>query len=501
MGTGIAAPPRAHDHDQLAANRYRYAKSGRQFRRIRHGGTRGPGDPRATAAKALKAAVKASNTAVADRRRAAWKGPAETASAELSGAAWYVGDAPRAGPGSGVKLHAAAAVKQRAQLRQLGIRLQWMDRARAKRIENPQAADPASFAQATAYAGDHGRRIGRNNHTAAGGARFARENDIQVHSRIFYNTQVPERTEKLLCVMLTFQCTAECENCGTVSSPRDQTWLAPERALAAIDEAADLDYTGVVFTGGEATLAGPVLTQAMRHAASRSFPVRLVTNGHWAVDDISAESMLFEWMCAGLCELNVSTGDRHARFVPLESAVRAASAADRLSLPVTVLVEHADHDEITAATVRERLEGTSVRILEWVWSSLAALPKTTLRGAVNRSNLNQCTGCDGIFSNTTVQPNGLISPCCGLGIRFIPDLQIGRLGSDRLEDAVRRAEEDRLKRRIREEGPERILAWAAGRDPRIQWENLYVHRCHACVRLYKDPMVREVLASAKVGCA
>jgi hypothetical protein len=100
-----------------------------------------------------------------------------------------------------------------------------------------------------------------------------------------------------------------------------------------------------------------------------------------------------------------------------------------------------------------------------------------------------------LFGNTTVQANGTVSPCCGLGIRFVPELQIGRIGIDSLAESDSGAHADTLNQRIRAEGPERILAWAAARDPRIQWEDLYAHRCQACIRLYKDPLVRHVLAT------
>jgi hypothetical protein len=36
------------------------------------------------------------------------------------------------------------------------------------------------------------------------------------------------------------------------------------------------------------------------------------------------------------------------------------------------------------------------------------------------------------------------------------------------------------------DGPERILAWAAGKDPRIEWENRYAHHYHACLTLFDD---------------
>ena len=298
---------------------------------------------------------------------------------------------------------------------------------------------------------------------------------------------------KILCLMPTFQCTAECQHCGTVSSPRNDTWLSEQYALSAIDQAAALGYTGVVLTGGEPTLAPDTLLQAMRRSAFWSLPVRLVTNAHWAGDDAAAESLLFEWMCAGLVELNVSTGDRHARFIPLDNAIRAATAAARLRLPAAVIVEAGDPNVITTA-VRERLAGTSVAIVEWTWSQLTPFPKTRPAGAVNRSNLSQCTGCDSLLTATTVQANGIVSPCCGLGIRFVPELQVGHIDAGTIAQADDRARQDPLKQRIHEEGPERILAWAADRDPRIQWEDMYAHRCQACIRLYKDPMVRKVIA-------
>jgi hypothetical protein len=54
--------------------------------------------------------------------------------------------------------------------------------------------------------------------------------------------------------------------------------------------------------------------------------------------------------------------------------------------------------------------------------------------------------------------------------------------------------QDLLKRWIRMEGPERIVAWAATKDTSIEWEGMYAHRCQACLRLYKDPAIRDVVA-------
>jgi hypothetical protein len=72
---------------------------------------------------------------------------------------------------------------------------------------------------------------------------------------------------------------------------------------------------------------------------------------------------------------------------------------------------------------------------------------------------------------------------------------VGRVGVTTIGEADRAAEDDLLKRWIRVEGPERILAWASDHDASIEWENMYAHRCQACMRLYKDPAVRAVIAT------
>jgi hypothetical protein len=50
-----------------------------------------------------------------------------------------------------------------------------------------------------------------------------------------------------------------------------------------------------------------------------------------------------------------------------------------------------------------------------------------------------------------------------------------------------------MKRWIRLEGPEKILAWAAEIDRQIEWENMYAHKCQACLRVYKNDSVKQVI--------
>jgi MoaA/NifB/PqqE/SkfB family radical SAM enzyme len=86
----------------------------------------------------------------------------------------------------------------------------------------------------------------------------------------------PLPEHRTLSIMPTFQCTAQCAHCGTLSSPREKIRLPLEYMLSAIDQAADAGYGVVVFTGGEPTLAGRNLITAIERAASHGLMVRMV---------------------------------------------------------------------------------------------------------------------------------------------------------------------------------------------------------------------------------
>ncbi len=309
---------------------------------------------------------------------------------------------------------------------------------------------------------------------------------------------------RTLSIMPTFQCTAECDHCGTYSSPRENTWLSKDLIFSSLREASKSDYKLVVFTGGEPLLAKQTLTEAIGFAKEHGLMTRVVTNAYWANSLGAARQVIALLKKNGLDEINFSTGDQHARFVPLKNIYIATRAALESCFPVSVMVETVLDRVVTKETVISSPEWIKIQsdfpeakinIHESPWMPLepSILFDYPLGIAINHKNVSSCSGCDSILSTTTIQANGIIGACCGLGMRMIPELHLGHVEEVTLDEADRRASDDFLKHWIKVEGPEKILAWASGHDDSILWENWYAHRCQACVRIYSDEKVRAII--------
>jgi pyruvate-formate lyase-activating enzyme len=114
-----------------------------------------------------------------------------------------------------------------------------------------------------------------------------------------------------LHLLLTYQCTFECDHCFVWGSPFQSGVMTLTEIREVLNQAAETGTIGsIYFEGGEPFLYYPVLVQAVREAAERGFQVGIVSNAYWAT---SMEDAL-EWLrpLAGLlCDLSVSSDLYH----------------------------------------------------------------------------------------------------------------------------------------------------------------------------------------------
>lgn len=314
----------------------------------------------------------------------------------------------------------------------------------------------------------------------------------------------PLPDERILSLLLTLQCNASCLHCGTMSGPHVRSRIDPTAAATAIQEASASGFKLVVFTGGEPLMYGPSLHSLIELAKSLGLRTRIVTNAFWAVDGTRADSVVGKLTAAGLDEINFSTGDQHAKFVPLVRVLFAARAAMNHGLPVSLMIETVNDNDLNKGAIKnmplfqelfDAREREAIYFVESPWMPLSPdLHEQYPEGfATTQDNLATRKGCDSIINTTTILADGRIMACCGLGTQTIEELHVGDLGLQSLAQVDQAMKDDFLKVWIKIEGPEHILAWAAEKDPTIEWEGQYAHRCQACKRIYSDPKVRDVL--------
>lgn len=305
---------------------------------------------------------------------------------------------------------------------------------------------------------------------------------------------------RILSIMPTWQCTAACSDCGTESTPHVRTKLSTKQVIRAIETAADEGFSLVVFTGGEVTLAPHELREGLKRANKLGLTTRIVTNGWWAKSPELAAIQIGALVDDGLDEINFSTGDEHARFVPVERVVMGIRSAIDFNLSPVLMIELRKDALITKKNLQESgyfqtmLDGVANQliIVESPWmplehSRVGTYPEGSM---ASTDNLGSKTGCESLFETHTVQANGRIGICCGLGMRTVSQLQFDHIDNlVSFNDVAHRAELDLVKILIKQIGPERLLARLAKSNPEIQWQDLYAHKCQACLRVFDDPTV------------
>lgn len=308
---------------------------------------------------------------------------------------------------------------------------------------------------------------------------------------------------KTLSVMPTFACPAECSNCGTMSGPLDKNKLTFNEIKDGIDQAAELDFLNVVFTGGEPTLQWENLIKAISYSKSKGLLTRLVTNAHWARNHATALKKITTLAESGLDEINFSTGDEHARFVPIENVITAIKVSREKGYVPGLMIELKKERGISKEIllshklfVEYGLKMEDVIISESPWMPLNPYDDTSYQQKIvaNKENIHNYEGCDSILQTYVLQANGSIGSCCGLGMRVLAELQVANANENKfLNKAINEAEQDIMKLMLKYIGPEKILHWVAENNKNIKWENMYAHKCQACLRLYNDNEISDFI--------
>jgi MoaA/NifB/PqqE/SkfB family radical SAM enzyme len=162
-----------------------------------------------------------------------------------------------------------------------------------------------------------------------------------------------------LHILLTYQCTFECDHCFAWGSPWQEGTLTLKDIRDVLRQAKDIGTVKwIYFEGGEPFLYYATMVRAIREAAEQDFQVGIVSNAYWAT---SIEDAV-EWLqpFAGLIQdLSVSSDLFHYSELMSLQASNAQNAAQQLDIPIGVISIAKPEGEHTDAAIGHLPEGES----------------------------------------------------------------------------------------------------------------------------------------------
>jgi hypothetical protein len=214
-----------------------------------------------------------------------------------------------------------------------------------------------------------------------------------------------------LHLLLTYQCTFECDHCFVWGSPKQHGTFTLAQIRQVLKQATDLGtIESIYFEGGEPFLYYGTLLAGARLVREAGFGVGIVSNSYWAisVDDAIAWLKPFVGLIG---DLSISSDEYHYDEQLSRQAQNARTAADRLGIPIGV-ISIAQPATPDAAPVIGQLpesesgvmyrgraaEKLSVKVRQHPWSQFTTCPYEDLRepGRIHVDPLGNLHICQGI---------------------------------------------------------------------------------------------------------
>lgn len=307
---------------------------------------------------------------------------------------------------------------------------------------------------------------------------------------------VTKISPKTLTLITTYRCTSACPNCCFNCSPkpiRDHIMTLSEmknyidRSIQAFPS-----IQMVIFTGGECTLLGQNLLDAIQYARKLNLYTRIVTNGHWAKNQSETQNIVNKFVQAGLNEINFSAGDEHSKFVEINrlSMAIAIAAKQTTFRGVVVNIEQTPHSTITSDVLKQSEQIQSLKECEQKRILFINSPWIEFRKHSNSKNtseesekvvVNNKTGCDSILDSLNINPYGQVLSCCGLCSEYSPILKLGSADNHSISDLSNKRFDDLAKLWIYTDGPYNILC-NIGSTP----VDTNCHQCEYCFQLLNN---------------
>jgi MoaA/NifB/PqqE/SkfB family radical SAM enzyme len=279
-----------------------------------------------------------------------------------------------------------------------------------------------------------------------------------------------------LHLLLTYQCTLECEHCFVWGSPWQSGVMNLTQLHEILRQAREVEgLDWIYFEGGEPFLYYPILLRGVQMATAMGFHIGIVSNAYWATTEADALAWLKPF--ADLIEdLTISSDLYHCSETNSELMLNAAAAAAALNIPLETICVAQPEATNTAPEVVLLQRGSSAvmyrgraasrlvsRAVLRPWDTFTACSHEDLRdpGRAHLDPFGNLHICQGIsLGNVFKQPLKEIcenyyagaNPICGPLLKGGPVRLVeeyGLLHADRYADACHLCYECRLALRER----------------------------------------------------
>lgn len=321
--------------------------------------------------------------------------------------------------------------------------------------------------------------------------------------------------------MVTYQCNVACRHCGPYCAPEEKDWISVDEIKKLIVEADRLGAQNVVFTGGEPTLLKEKLLELFKFIKSETCIglTRMVTNGKFASTYEIAYEKLREWKDAGLDEINISCGEFHQEWIPIEYIANAYKAACDLDYMTVMLAGEFLNEKFGKISPQDfdKAVGKKLNIAD-TRSPFSTKFRGLQCGAVmpygrgkkyitdeqtvllNEKDISSL--CSDVNSVITIHPNGNVTSCCGVMVREDSLLTIGNWRNNSLEVILDEASQDIILNWIKHVGLHDMKEWLKKKDSTLKFRDKYSSICDLCAEIMYNKKCQKILvenAQEKAG--
>jgi MoaA/NifB/PqqE/SkfB family radical SAM enzyme len=210
-------------------------------------------------------------------------------------------------------------------------------------------------------------------------------------------------------ILLTYQCTFECDHCFAWGSPWQTGTLTLEQIKVILEQSKAAGVNSIYFEGGEPFLYYALLVRGVEMAHEMGFSVGIVSNAYWA-HTLEDALLWLEPFVGKLTDLSVSCDLFHFSEEMLHQAQNAVQAAEQLDIPVgTISVAQPEDADAPSSQGRlasdagvmfrgRAIEKLAPQVEKHPWDDFTECPHEDLRdpGRVHLDPLGNLHICQGI---------------------------------------------------------------------------------------------------------